>query len=303
MIDNVRGLRVRLGGYLAAMCLLGVALLLASCGGQGSVAPGDLNVPANTVGRVVYFTAADCDHCDQIYQDVIEPLKERCGPSLEVKVVDIGTQQGYEAMLATEQALIGDTGRFEVPAVVVEQTYLIGETAIRQQLVSHLECVFGAGGNAWPDVPALDKIATVTPVPTVAANTPFAGSGGGAASCLTDEASAVCASPEPIFALYFTDASCTDTCDRTRYDLRYLQGVYPQLAFDERNIADNEALAQAIGEQLGIPQDQRLDTPAVIVGKDYLIGGDVTLDALREMIGKYTDSGATAFWYTLDVQK
>ncbi len=100
-----------------------------------------------------------------------------------------------------------------------------------------------------------------------------------------------------------TQADCADNCDRTRYDLRYLQGVYPQLAFEERQLPEDEALVTAVGEALGIPEDLRLATPLVVIGTDYLVGDGVTLDALISMLTKYTEGGATAFWYTLETRE
>lgn len=296
----MKGYVVERSRQVLVLVMVAIALLAGSCGRQ-SATPADLAVPDDAVGRVVYFRAVDCAPCEDVYATLIAPLEARCGASLEVKLVDVGTPEGYEAFVATESALIGDAGRWDVPAVVVEDTYYVGESAIRQELVAHLQCVFGAGGNDWPDVEALTGIAPSTQVPLSADGNPFkSGSTEDAESCLADETSAVCESAEPLFVLYLMRTDCTDDCDRTRYDLRYLRGVYPQLAFEERDIAENEALVAAIGDTLGIPAPQRDVTPLIVVGEDYLVGDAVTLKALDALIAKYAEGGASAFWYALE---
>lgn len=285
--------------------LLIVALLLLAAGLVGCRPSGldaaNLEVPENAVARIVFFRADDCEHCERVYDDVIAPLMRRCGENLEVKSVDIADADGYEAFLATEAYLIGEPGRWEIPAVVVGDAYFTGDAAIRSELLPYLNCVFGAGGNDWPAVRELTGIVELAPTPALATGANPFGGNVGVESCVDEDDSAICASPTPIFALYFTPAKCNDSCDRTRYDLRYLEGVYPQLSYEERVIDDALPLARALGETLGIPQEYWGVAPAVIIGKDYLVGDALNLTALREAVSRYTESGAKAIWYTIDV--
>lgn len=275
--------------------VLAAGLLVVSCGRPGAAAIEELEVPTGVVGRVVVFEAADCDLCAELDEELLAPLQTRCGPSLEVKRVAVDTPEGFEAFVATERALIGEAGRWDLPTIVVDELYLTGESAIRQELVPYLACVFAAGGNDWPQVSELTTIAS-------SGGNPFA-SGEDAGLCLVDEDAltggnaAICAAPSPLFVLAFAEPDCDDRCSRTRYDLRYLEGVYPQLVVDERDISEEGALAEAVGAKLGIPEAERSQTPMVIVGDDYLVGDAVTLEALREMLSAYAEDGAPAFWY------
>ncbi|MGC9349690.1 MAG: hypothetical protein ACP5JG_16245, partial [Anaerolineae bacterium] len=279
-----------------------LSLLLAACQGEGSHTVEALEVPENAVARIVFFQAGDCEPCVQVYDELIVPLQGRCGDSLEVKSVDVTASEGYEIFAATERAMIGEAGRWEVPVVVVEDTYLIGERAINQELLPHMQCVFGSGGNAWPDVPALTAVA-MAPTPGASIENPFgAGNGEGIKSCVEEEDAAVCASPDPIFALYLAPENCNDTCDRTRYDLRYLQGVYPQLSFEERSIEENRELAEALVSHLGVDLQGAPLAPAAAIGETYLAGDELNLDSLRSTLEAYADTGAMAVWYTLDVE-
>ncbi|MBN1247945.1 MAG: hypothetical protein JXC32_09835, partial [Anaerolineae bacterium] len=208
--------------------------------------------------------------------------------------------EGYEAFLATEAHLVGEAGRWDIPVVVVDAMAYVGERAIREGLLPYLKCVFGAGGNDWPPVAALGNIAAES-IETVGED-PFGGlAGEGLESCVDDEESEVCASPIPIFALYLESADCTDTCERTRYDLTYLKGVYPQLSFETRSLEDNRELADALAERLAVPKELWGQAPVVVVGEDYLVGDDLDLEMLRERLASYTESGATALWYALDL--
>jgi len=291
-------LRFRAAWLYASLCLL----TLAGCGRAVDAGVDDLEVPDNAVARIVLFAADDCAICDELLEELIAPLQERCGTALELKVVDIGTTEGYEAFVAAETLLVGEAGRWEIPTVVVADTAFVGEEAIRAGLFDHLKCVFGAGGNDWPAGEALSAI-EAQPMPAGRlGSSPFGGTAEDAVdSCVDDEVSAVCASPAPIFVLYLSGSDCTDTCERTRYDLIYLEGVFPQLSFEERPIEENYGLADAQGEQLGVPEDQRLLAPAVVVGEDYLVGDDLVLDSLRERVAAYAESGAMALWYLIDL--
>jgi len=275
--------------------VLVVGLLVVSCGRPGAAAIEELEVLTGVVGRVVVFEAEDCDLCAELDAELLAPLQTRCGSSLEVKRVAVDTPEGFEAFVATERALIGEAGRWDLPTIVVDELYLTGESAIRRELVPYLACVFAAGGNDWPQVAELTTIAS-------SGGDPFA-SGEDAGLCLMDEGAladgnaAICAAPSPLFVLTFGEPDCDDRCSRTRYDLRYLEGVYPQLVVDERDITEEGALAEAVGAKLGIPEAERSLTPMVIVGEDYLVGDAVTPAALREMLSAYAEGGAPAFWY------
>ncbi|MCD6284830.1 MAG: hypothetical protein J7M39_02825 [Anaerolineae bacterium] len=294
----MENLRIRVAWVFVALCLVA----LAGCGRAVDAEVDDLEVPDNAVARVVLFAADDCAICDELIEGLIAPLQERCGAALELKTVDIGTTAGYEAFVAAEVLLVGEAGRWEVPTVVVEDTAFVGEEAIRANLLDYLKCVFGAGGNDWPAGDALSGI-NAQPAPARAVDaSPFGGTADDAVeSCIDDKASAVCASPAPIFVLYLSGSDCTDTCERTRYDLIYLEGVFPQLSFEERPSEENYGLADALGEQLGVPEDQRRLAPAVVVGEDYLVGDELVLDNLRARVAAYAESGAMALWYLIDL--
>ena len=208
-----------------------------------------LSVPEDATARVAFFYAEDCSLCQTLYDDVLEPLVSRCGNNLELKTIRVDTPEGYQVFIEAEGVLIGESGRWNIPTIVVGDTYFIGEDAIRNGLLPHLECVFGEGGNPWPDVPALSALDSQNLL--IKPDAPFTGLDAGLEGCITEEEAAVCASPNPIFVLYFAPDECEEACDRTVYDLKYLQGVYPQMFYEVKTIGDNTKLAKAIVDDSG----------------------------------------------------
>ena len=276
--------------------LIAILLILVSC---KSTNDDTLAIPEDAVARVVYFYAEDCATCQVIYDEILQSLINRCGDSLEFKTIQVNTESGFEVFADAENTLIGDAGRWDIPTIVVEDKYMIGEDAIRSTLLPHLQCVFADGGNAWPEIPsllALDNVNDLSP-----ADKSFTGGEQGLQECISEEEAAACVSPVPIFALYLTSRDCEPACDRTIYDLRYLQGLYPQMIFEDKAIEENRDIAIALVKEFGmsLPDDQL--APAIVVGSDYLTGDDLTLDNLKTVFSKYRESGALAVWYTLDV--
>lgn len=283
----------------SAWMILSALLFLVACTQGAGANPDVPNATGKSVARIVYFRAEDCEPCAQVEAELIMPLAGRCGEQLELKTVDVAETAGYEAFVAAEEAMIGEAGRWQVPIVLLEDTYLIGQRAIEQELLPELECIYGAGGNTWPDVPALAQI-SVDATPTVSGEALDNLDDGASEICVDEEVVAVCASPNPIFALYLREAECNDTCERTHYDLRYLQGVYPQLFFEERVIDEDPALFRALANELGVELEGGALAPAVVVGEHYLTGEALTLDSLHATLETYAETGVKAIWYTLD---
>ena len=283
--------------WMILLVLIGVLALGGCAAASGAES---LDMPEDAVGRVVYFYSGEYASCQRLYDEVFVPWEERCGEHLQVVRIDISTDAGYEIFVATEEALIGEVGRLDIPTVVVGDKLYVGARAIREDFTSFLPCLLESGGNAWPEAPAL-KAAVDSEKATTEGDSPFGGASGGVAGCIDDEEDGgVCEAPTPIFVLYFSRHNCPAGCDRTRYDLRYLQGVFPQMFLEERDIEEDVALAQKLAERYNVPEDQQSVAPAVVVGEDYLAGDAISLETLRATLEKYQETGAEAVWYSED---
>jgi cytochrome c biogenesis protein CcdA len=252
------------------------------------------------VVRMVYFTSAECPHCRIIAEEVLEPLRAEYGDQLEIKVVDIydpGDPNGinatnYEMLMYAEKMFdVAPEKRGNLPTLVVGGEVLIGEDAIRGQLPCFLESCL-EGGTSWPDIPGLEDIAVEGE-----ANPGGIGfdPGGEATDPCGPEESGVCEVPTPIWAAYFYEVGCQE-CSRAEYDIRYAESKYPQLLVEEYNAQEDAALAEWLGARFDVPEEQRLSTPVLFIGKDYLIGTEITADAVLTLAEKYASSGAERVW-------
>ena len=262
-----------------------VLLLLALTLAWGGAAQAE----GGAIVRMVLFTAEDCAHCHVVIDEVLTPLQDEYGDQLQIKVVEISDPANYEMLLRTEEMFGVPPEERGLPTLVVDGQVLIGEEAIRGQLPCLLDTCLGAGGTSWPDIPGLDGIAI---------------EGGGGLGLGVDlealepcgpEEAVACEGPAPIWAAYFYEVGCRE-CTRAEYDIHYVQSKYPQLVVEEYNAQEDAALAEWLGARLGVSEQQHLVTPALFVGQDYLIGADITPEAVLALAEKYAPTGVERVW-------
>jgi len=255
---------------------------------------GTARAESGPVVRLVYFTAESCSHCHTITNEVLKPLQTEYGDRIQIKVVEISDPAHYEMLIRAEEMFDVPPEERGLPTLVIDGQVLIGEETIREQLPCLFDTCLGAGGTSWPDIPGLDGIAIegeegINPSPG-----PGLPGVEGLEPCGPENA-VVCEGPAPVWVAYFYEVGCQD-CSRAEYDIRYVQSKYPQLLVEEYNLQEDSALAEWIGDSLGVPEKQRLATPALFVGNEYLIGTDITSEALLALAEKYAPTGAERMW-------
>jgi len=108
-----------------------------------------------------------------------------------------------------------------------------------------------------------------------------------------------------IHMAYFSKAGCP-VCAQVNDYLEEMQDLYPQLIITEFPIEDegSKELSEWLGQRYGVPEEQRLTTPMVFVGEDYLVGRDeVVVENLRAVLDKYVSSGAEPTWEDFDPEQ
>jgi cytochrome c biogenesis protein CcdA/thiol-disulfide isomerase/thioredoxin len=270
-----------------ALLLLAVALTWGSNTAQAE---------DGTVVRMVYFTAEDCPHCNAIINEVLTPLQDEYGDQLQIKVVEISDPANYEMLIRAEEMFDVTPQERGLPTLVIDDQVLIGEDAIREQLPCLLDTCLAAGGTSWPAIPGLNGIAVEGQEGLGLGLDPLSE----LEPCDPEEAVA-CEGPAPMWVAYFYEVGCQE-CSRAEYDIRYVQSKYPQFLVQEYNVQDEAALAEWLGARLGVPEKQRLATPALFVGQDYLIGTDITSEALLALAEKYAPTGVERPWADFDPQ-
>ncbi|MEA3339302.1 MAG: cytochrome c biogenesis protein CcdA [Chloroflexota bacterium] len=264
---------------------------------------GTARAEGGPIVRVVYFYSDDCAHCITIINEVLGPLQEQYGERLQIKMVQIRDSDAASGLDAAKyEMLIHAEELFDVapeergfPTLLIDGQALIGEDAVREQLPCLLDSCLVAGGTAWPDIPGLEEIATEG---EGGSGFDFGQEGEELEPCGPEDAEA-CEAPPPIWAVYFYDVGCQE-CSRAEYDIRYAQTKYPQLKVEEYNVQDDAALAEWLGARSDVPEEQRLATPALFIGDDYVLGADITSAALLALAEKYAPGGAERVWDGFD---
>jgi cytochrome c biogenesis protein CcdA/thiol-disulfide isomerase/thioredoxin len=242
--------------------------------------------------RLVYFYSDECAHCIVVINEVLTPLQAEYGGQLQIKMVEISDPANYEMLIRAEEIFDVSPEERGLPTLVVGGQVLIGEDAIREQLPCLLDTCLGAGGTSWPDIPGLEEVA-LEGEEGLDMGFDLLGSEG-SETCGPEDAVA-CEAPPPIWAAYFYEVGCQE-CSRAEYDIRYAQSKYPQLQVKEYSAQEDAALAEWLGARAGVPQKQRLATPAFFIGDDYLIGADITPEAVLALVEKYAQTGVERVW-------
>ena len=287
--------RRRISGQMQLRYRLWIALLLLALAltWGGSIA----RASGGTVVRMIYFTAEDCAHCNAVVNEVLKPLQEKYGEQLQIKMVEISDPANYEMLIRAEEMFNVAPEERGLPTLIVGQHVLVGEDEIRERLPCICDACVEAGGTSWPAISGMDDVVV-------------AGAGGLGLGvdpeaelepCGPEEAVA-CEGPAPIWGIYFYDVGCKE-CSRAEYDIQYVQSKYPQLVIEEHSVQEDAALSEWLGARLGVPQRQRLATPALFVGEDYLIGTDITAEAVQALAERYAPTGVDRVWAGFDPQE
>ena len=241
---------------------------------------------ADNMVQALYFYANDCQHCLATLDETIYPLEEEFDGQLEVRLLEIGIPENYEAMLAIEQYFSVEALERSIPTLVVGDQILIGETEVRENFPQIVAEGIAGEGIPFLEIPGVnfETLVSSTPVPT----------GEPDETCETDES---CEVDAPIYVAYFYQTGC-DECSRVNADLEYLKTRYPQMQVVEFNIYDEAGLAAWLVEQIGFEGD--FHTPALIIGDQVLIGEEILPDVIAPVLDSYLATGTEPLWLNYD---
>jgi uncharacterized membrane protein len=109
------------------------------------------------VVRVVLFYSSSCTHCMDVIADVLPPLRDQFGTSLDLVFVDVsGGGQGADLFRAAGDALsLPDDLQGRVPTAVIGSTALVGSDQIERRLGPLIAAGIAAGGVALPAIPGM----------------------------------------------------------------------------------------------------------------------------------------------------
>lgn len=254
----------------------------------GPVLPGEETQEKGVV-QAYYFYANDCPHCLAIITEIIEPLQSELAEKLDIRLLDIGIPDYYEAMLIVENHFEVAASDRSIPALVIGDVLLTGETDIRTDFNNLVYAGIEQGGIPFPEIEGIDpsNLASVEPDPV----------GEGEELCDTEEN---CSVENPIFVAYFYQTGCKE-CSRVEADLTYLRSKYPQLQITEFNIFDHADLAEWMTERI----DPKLSfqSPALFIGDHVLFGEDILLENITPILETYLEDGTDPVWLDFDPEE
>ena len=254
--------------WALVVLLVSVALFASGCSAAPSSEDG--------IVHLVFFYSDYCSHCHEVMEDVLPPLEEKYGEQLDILFVETSQRpEDYEVYLAAVDQFDVPPERQGVPALYIGKTHLVGSAEIPQQLEGLIEQGLEQNGLAFPEIPGLESLLEVRTQESAAAGTEVGGLS--------------------IHVAYFLQAGCQD-CDRVKGDLNYLQSKFPQMVVDEFDVRENAALAEWMGERVGVPALHRMTAPTVFIGDDYLLEEELDARSLETLLEDYTAAGSERFW-------
>ncbi|MBN1921784.1 MAG: vitamin K epoxide reductase [Anaerolineae bacterium] len=111
--------------------------------------------------RVVYFTSPLCSFCQQVEERDLPPLEARYGDSLYILRVDTTTSLGQRLFQTAWEQYAVPLERRGTPAMIINETVLVGAVEIPTQLPGLIADLLAVGGNDWPTIPGLEEAITL----------------------------------------------------------------------------------------------------------------------------------------------
>jgi len=231
----------------------------------------------------LYFYANDCPHCIDVLETLIQPMQAEYGDLLDIRLLEIGIPEYYEAMLLIESCCEVDPSERSIPTLVIDGQILIGETEIRENFPALVEEGLAQGGIPFVEIEGLDysTLISVDPQPVEETNE----------TC--DEEEEICVVAAPIYVGYFYQTGC-QVCSRVEADLNYLNSRYPQMQVVEFNIYDHADLANWMLDRINYEGD--FQSPALFIGDRVLVGEEILPDNIVPILEDYKVTGAEATW-------
>jgi cytochrome c biogenesis protein CcdA/glutaredoxin len=246
--------------------------------------------------QLLYFHSEECEDCQFVEEFILEPLKDFY--PINVNRISVDDKEGYERLIFMEE-IIGDTEN-QIPVIILENKVMGGieeiEASLEQTIIDFMEASQEEKYNDTQPPPP-----PYYPQKTPPQKRPSASKA---------DPNNIPERPAPyydnnqkitdhfkVYAAYFSKQGCKE-CDRAYRDLKYLQSKYSNLTVRIYDIADQETkvLNEALGQICEIPENKRLTTPSIFIGKDFLLDKNITLEKLENLILKYSREQSPPPW-------
>ncbi|MGC9025534.1 MAG: vitamin K epoxide reductase family protein [Chloroflexia bacterium] len=109
------------------------------------------------VVHALLFWMDTCPHCHEVIENILAPLQARYGLRLDIRLVEIKTQEQFQQLLPVASCYGIPQEYFGVPFLVIGEHGLLGSGQIAAELPGLIEDYLAAGGVGLPDSPCLQK--------------------------------------------------------------------------------------------------------------------------------------------------
>lgn len=108
-----------------------------------------------SVVRAVLFFSPTCPHCHDVINNLLMPMVNEYGNSLQIMAVNVTEEQGQALYQRAIEHYQIAPNRLGVPALIVSDVVLVGSGEIPDQFPQIVEEGLAAGGIGWPGIPGL----------------------------------------------------------------------------------------------------------------------------------------------------
>ena len=220
-----------------------------------------VEVPLKTPPIKMYlFYSEDCSDCAFVEEKILPPLIEKY--NLTIKSFEISDPVNYEFLVSIEEEYKDPNN--DIPVIIIGKYILGGRSEIRRWLELRI-AEYADSGCDFPK-PNFQK-------------------------------SSAESSSGKIEAAYFYDSKCK-VCERINYEIPFLENIYPELEITKYNIEtiENKKINEAFCEVYNIPEDKRLTTPMLFIGKNYFTRENLDKKPLKEFINEYKNDSTEIPW-------
>ncbi len=116
----------------------------------------DMDIPAQV--EAVLFWMNGCPHCHDVLDEVLPPLEEKYGNELEIRLVEVSTQEDFNLLLEVAAAYGISNQQVGVPFLIIGENALIGSGEIPAELPRLIDVYLDTGGVSVPEIGAVQSL-------------------------------------------------------------------------------------------------------------------------------------------------
>ncbi len=236
--------------------------------------------PEKPVVHAVMFWMDGCSHCHDVIENVLPPIQAKYGAQFDLQLIEVVTTEDIDRLYEVGASFGFAKEQVGVPFLIIGDRALVGSDQIPAELPQLIEQHLATGGVAYPQVPGLTPLSTVT------------AAGCSVATPCADSA----AQPVVHAALFWTSdcSACRKMVGQTLPPLREKYGSQLDIQLIDVVTAEDVDRLYQVAATFGVSKDQ-VHLPLLIIGGRVLIGSEQIPTELPGLIEQHLAAGGVAF--------